>query len=74
MGVLMDRIFAKLAGGDEDAKTVQVELERVAPACRWTKGTWDSLGVPWNEIQNIPRDIKRLQDALVRAYASGPRR
>lgn len=74
MGVLMDRIFAKLAGGEEDVKTVQKELERVAPHCRWTKGTWDSLGVPWNEIQNLPRDIKRLQDALVRAYASGPRR
>lgn len=74
MGVLMDRIFAKLAGGDDDKKAVQRELERVAPACRWTKGTWESLGVAWNEIQNIPRDIKRLQDALVRAYAAGPRR
>lgn len=73
MGVLMDRIFAKLAGGDEDKKAVLRELERVAPSCRWTKGTWESLGVGWNEIQNIPRDIKRLQDALVRAYASGPR-
>jgi DGQHR domain-containing protein len=74
MGVLMDRIFAKLSGGDEDVKTVQRELERVSPACRWTKGTWDSLGIAWNEIQNTPRDIKRLQDALVRAYAAVPRR
>jgi len=74
MGVLMDRIFARLAGGDEDAQTVQRELERVAPSCRWTKGNWDSLGIAWNDIQNIPRDIKRLQDALVRAYAAGPRR
>jgi DGQHR domain-containing protein len=74
MGVLMDRIYAKLAGGDEDGKTVQRELERVAPSCRWTKGAWESLGMAWNEVQNTPRDIKRLQDALVRAYASGPRR
>jgi DGQHR domain-containing protein len=74
MGVLMDRIFARLSGTDEDQKTVQKELERVAPACRWTKGTWDTLGLAWNEIQNTPRDIKRLQDALVRAYATGPRR
>ena len=74
MGVLMDRIFARLAGGDEDAQTVQRELERVAPSCRWTKGNWDSLGIAWNDIQNIPRDIKRPQDALVRAYAAGPRR
>jgi DGQHR domain-containing protein len=73
MGVLMDRIYARLPGSDEDAKTVQRELERVAPACRWTKGTWESLGVAWNEIQNTTRDIKKLQDALVRAYAAAPK-
>jgi hypothetical protein len=71
--VLMDRIYARLPGSDEDAKTVQRELERVAPACRWTKGTWESLGVAWNEIQNTTRDIKKLQDALVRAYAAAPK-
>jgi hypothetical protein len=70
MGVLMDRIYGRLAGADEDEVIVRRELERVAPACRWTKGTWDELGAAWNEIQNTPRDIKRLQDALVRAYAS----
>ncbi len=74
MGVLMDRIFAKLSSGDEDLKTVQKEIERVAPHCRWTKGTWDAMGVAWNEIQSTPRDIKRLQDALVRAYTAGNRR
>jgi DGQHR domain-containing protein len=73
MGLLMDRIYARLPGNDEDAKTVQRELERVAPACRWTKGTWDSLGMAWNEIQNTTRDIKKLQDALVRAYATAPK-
>lgn len=70
MGVLMDRIYARLAGAEEDPAVVRKELERVAPACRWTKGTWEDLGVAWNEIQNTPRDIKRLQDALVRAYSS----
>lgn len=74
MGVLMDRIFARLSAGDDDVKAVQRELELVAQACRWTKGTWELLGVPWNEIQNTPRDIKRLQDALVRAYANAARR
>jgi DGQHR domain-containing protein len=74
MGVLMDRIYARLSGSEEDSKIVQRELEKVAPACHWTKGTWESLGIAWNEIQNTPRDIKKLQDALVRAYATSTRR
>ncbi|MBW4504754.1 MAG: hypothetical protein KME57_35715 [Scytonema hyalinum WJT4-NPBG1] len=74
MGVLMDRIYARLSGSSEDYSTVRKELEKVAPACCWTSGTWDTLGVSWNEIQNTPRDIKKLQDALVRAYTSSTRR
>lgn len=74
MGVLMDKIYARLSGSDEDSKVVQRELEKVAPSCHWTKGTWENLGLGWNEIQNTPRDIKKLQDALVRAYASSTRR
>lgn len=74
MGVLMDKIYARLSGSDEDCKVVQRELEKVAPVCHWTKGTWESLGIAWNEIQSTPRDIKKLQDALVRAYASSTRR
>jgi hypothetical protein len=66
----MDRIYARLGGADEDQAVVRKELERVAPACRWTKGQWEELGVAWNEIQSTPRDIKKLQDALVRAYAN----
>ncbi|SEI52220.1 DGQHR domain-containing protein DpdB [Paraburkholderia diazotrophica] len=70
MGVLMDRIYARIAGHGEDYKTVRKEIEKVAPACHWTEGIWETLGVPWNEIQKTPRDIKKLQDALVRAYTS----
>ena len=60
MGVLMDRIYARIAAND-DVKIVQRELERVAPACRWTRGTWEVLGVAWNEIQSTPRDIKTAE-------------
>jgi DGQHR domain-containing protein len=74
MGLLMDRIYARLSGADEDIKTVRRELDKVTPHCRWTKGTWESFGLAWNEVQNTPRDIKRLQDALVRAYANSPRK
>ena len=69
MGLLMDAIYARLAP-DADASTVQREIEKVAPACRWTKGTWETLGIAWNEIQNTPQHVKKLQDALVRAYAA----
>jgi DGQHR domain-containing protein len=74
MGVLMDRIFAKLSAAEEDQKTVQRELAKIAPSCRWTKGTWEALGLAWNEIQNTPRDIRRLQEALVRLYTAESRR
>lgn len=69
MGVLMDRIYGRIQPND-DIKIVEKELQKVAPHCRWTKGVWDSLGVAWNEIQNTPRDIRRLQNALVQAYSA----
>lgn len=70
MGVLMDRIYARLSNQENNYDAVRRELMKVAPACRWTSGTWESLGVAWNEIQSTPSDIKKLQAALVRAYTS----
>lgn len=69
MGLLMDAIYARLAP-DAEVETVQREIEKVAPACRWTKGAWETLGLAWNEIQSTPQHVKKLQDALVRAYAA----
>ncbi len=69
MGVLMDAIYARLTP-EADIAQVQHEIEKVAPSCRWTKGTWETLGLAWNEIQNTPQHVKKLQMALVRAYAS----
>jgi len=74
MGVLMDKIYARFSGSDEEYQIVLGELEKVAPACRWTRGTWETMGVAWNEIQSTPRDIKKLQDALVRAYTASSKR
>jgi len=74
MGVLMDRINARLPGAGGDYASVRKELERIASACRWTSGTWDHIGIAWNELQNTSRDIKRLQDALVRAYTTETKR
>lgn len=69
MGVLMDRIYARLQPS-ADMKAVESELRKVAPYCRWTKGVWESLGMAWNEVQSTPRDIRRLQNALVQAYSA----
>lgn len=70
MGVLMDRIYARLSTYD-DVKSVERELKKAAPSCRWTEGTWQGINVSWNEIQNTTRDIRRLQTALVQAYIGG---
>lgn len=69
MGLLMDAIYARLPP-DSQVAAVQRELEKVASFCRWTKGTWETLGLAWNEVQNTPPHVKKLQDALVRAYAA----
>jgi DGQHR domain-containing protein len=69
MGLLMDAIYARLTP-DADVVTVQREIEKVAAICRWTRGTWETLGLGWNEIQNTPQHVKKLQTTLVRAYAA----
>ena len=70
MGMLMDRIYARVSP-NEAVESVQLEIEKVAPACRWTQGSWEALGLAWNEIQNTATHIKKLQEALVRVYAAG---
>lgn len=73
MGVLMDRIYAKLSSNEFDVKAIHAELQRIAPSCRWTSGVWEHLGLTWNEIESTERDIKKLQETLVRAYTSNIR-
>lgn len=70
MGVLMDRIMANLHPDDPNTRVqVKAYLDKLKPYCAWTSGRWDILeGVPWNSLQNTPTDIKRLSNALVRAY------
>lgn len=74
MGVLMDRIYARLSGANESYAAVRKEVEKVAPFCRWTSGVWESIGLRWNDIQSTSQDKKRLQEALVRAYITETRK
>ncbi|PKH08201.1 DGQHR domain-containing protein DpdB [Moritella sp. Urea-trap-13] len=54
------------------------KLEYLAPHCHWSSGVWD-FGVDidghrilrkWNDIQNLPKDIKLLSDHLLKLYNS----
>ena len=74
MGALMDRIYARLSLEDYSQKAVQKELQTVIEHCKWTNGTWETLGLAWNEIESTPQGIKKLQSALIQAYALGSRK
>lgn len=70
MGRLMDRIMSNVNPRRSDAQRhVQRELKKIAPLCRWTKGTWEDLdGLRWNDVENTPRHIRLLSNYLIRAY------
>jgi len=70
MGTLMDRMFARHAGKTDEAHAVKSDLLKIASSCCWTEGTWDAMGLEWNEIQNTPKHIRALSDSLVRLHAS----
>lgn len=73
MGYLMDRIMSRAFGASDAQKQVRESLARIAPFCAWTKGTWEPVGIPWNEIQNTPRHIKMLADLLIQYDYQGVR-
>ena len=68
MGVLMDRIYAKISGREENYDLIRKEVEKIAPQCAWSSGKWPILNASWNEVQSTPQDIKHLQDTLIRLY------
>lgn len=69
MGRLMDRVMTHVRDDDPRARAhAAAELALIAPKCRWTDGTWEDLGVAWNDLQNTPRHISALSNYLVRTY------
>jgi DGQHR domain-containing protein len=71
MSRLMDRVMVHidLAAPTAEADTRR-ELSRIAGQCRWTSGTWDELGLPWDELQNVSKHISALSNFLARAYVT----
>ena len=69
MGRLMDRVMAAIDPNQEGAAIqVRDELTTLIPHCRWTSGRWETLGLRWNEIQNVHRHTHELSNFLIRTY------
>lgn len=69
MGRLMDRVMTHVRDDDPNARTAAAaELSLISKHCAWTGGSWDALGLSWNDLQNTPRHISALSNYLVRTY------
>lgn len=66
MGVLMDRIMARISPHQNARDEIKRSLEAISPDCAWTEGIWKGLGLKWNEIQNVSSHIRALSDYLVK--------
>lgn len=66
MGALMDQVVLRADAAASPEADIARSLQRLAPHCRWTEGTWDELGWAWNDVQNTPRHIKALSEHLAR--------
>lgn len=65
MGALMDTIMLRADAAPDKATAIRDSLERLAPSCHWTTGTWEGLGLAWNEIQSTSQHITKLTDYLL---------
>lgn len=65
MGALMDSVMFRADAVADKGAAVRETLARLATHCRWTVGTWEGLGLEWNEIQSTSQHIARLTDHLI---------
>jgi|TARA_B110000211_G_scaffold228895_1_gene285846 DGQHR domain-containing protein len=66
MGILMDRIMGRAMGQPDPEKYINDALQRIAPFCHWTEGTWPHIDLAWNEIQKLSKHVRLLSDLLTR--------
>jgi hypothetical protein len=66
MGFLMDRLLARTQGVANQKKAVLEALKAIHARCAWVDGSWEGLGLSWDEIQSVPRHIRILADLLIR--------
>ncbi len=65
MGYLMDRMMPRFSGHADLQNEVRRALRRIAPHCAWTEGHWETLGLAWNQVQNVNRHVRQLAECLV---------
>ncbi len=66
MGYLMDRLLARTHGAVDQPKAVLAALRAIRTRCAWTEGSWEGLGLAWDDVQSVPRHIRGLADLLIR--------
>ena len=66
MGVLMDKIYSRAQASSDPVVEIRSSLNRIVPNCNWTSGTWQGIGLKWDEIQNVNSHVKMLSDYLLR--------
>lgn len=65
MGCYMDKLLGRLVGSPAPAEDIHTTLKAIAPYCHWTEGTWEGIGLRWNEVEQIGKHIKMIADTLI---------
>lgn len=65
MGYFMDKVMGRAVGMPDPSGHILKTLNAIAPYCRWTEGTWEGIGIEWNQIQNTSKHIRLLADTLM---------
>ena len=69
MGRLMDKVMGTVHPSHDDLSAhVAGAMERIAPSCHWTSGSWGELSLQWNGVESTSRNQRLLTNLLVRLY------
>ena len=69
MGRLMDKVMSAVRPHDPLTPIhIAAAMDKIAPHCHWTTGSWEQLGLQWNDVENTNRNQRLLANLLVRIY------
>jgi DGQHR domain-containing protein len=57
MGALMDPIMLRADTSTSPQTIVREALQRLAPHCAWTSGSWEGLEWKWNDVQSTAQHM-----------------